>query len=51
MVVLAADGGVESISAQAEALLGELEPGRVSALELPDPVHAVALRARHAGRN
>ena len=49
MIVLAADGAVESISAQAEALLAELEPGRMNALELPDPVHAVALRARHAG--
>jgi len=46
MVVLGADGAVESISAQAEALLAELESGW---LELPTPVHAVALRARHAG--
>jgi DNA-binding CsgD family transcriptional regulator len=45
MVVLAPDGSVESVSARAEALLAELTPG---GLELPDPVHAVALRARHA---
>jgi len=46
MIVLGPDDTVESVSAQAEELLAELAPG---GLELPDPVHAVALRARHAG--
>jgi hypothetical protein len=45
MVVLGPDGAVESISAQAEALLAELSPG-VHELALPNPVHAVAVRAR-----
>jgi DNA-binding CsgD family transcriptional regulator len=43
MIVLSPDGAVESVSERAEQLLAELGPG---GLALPDPVHAVALRAR-----
>jgi DNA-binding CsgD family transcriptional regulator len=50
MVVLAADGSVESISAQAEALLSELAAApSVNGLPLPNAVHAVAVRARDGG--
>ena len=48
MIVLRADGSVESISDRAEEWLSELPPEHGSAFEVPSAVHAVAMRARKA---
>ena len=49
MIVLAADGSVESISDQAERWLRELPREHAdTAFDVPSAVHAVALRARQA---